>query len=180
MSDEARNDGDSAALIVWGSVVLTILRLSMEAANWLVLWQIYGKRTVAQDHLSIVKIKPVLVVSNGDVLRGFGAVHWFYGVALWIPSTLAVLIPLMRYGAPGWWKRALATRRNVRPGMLGIVALLGMFFTIPRLPVVWALAIGVPAALIGVWWLRRRVPESNGNYELSDPESMPSPPAGRI
>lgn len=46
------------------------------------------------NHLWLVRAKPELVVSNGDVLRGFGPIHYFYGVALWIPATIAVLVLL--------------------------------------------------------------------------------------
>ena len=83
-----RDDSDSFPLILWASVCLTMLRLCLEAAAWLVLWQVYGRQTVAGLHLSMVRIKPELVVSNGDVLRGFGPLHFFYGVGLWIPTTV--------------------------------------------------------------------------------------------
>jgi len=37
---------DSAALILWAGVVIMMLRLSLEAAGWVVLWQVYGWQTV--------------------------------------------------------------------------------------------------------------------------------------
>ena len=42
-----RKDSGSAALIVWGSIYLSLLRLSLEAANRLILWHLYGYTTVA-------------------------------------------------------------------------------------------------------------------------------------
>lgn len=65
-------DRGSAAIIVWSSVTLSALRLSLEAANRLILWHLYGYNTVTHDHLSIVRIKPNLLVSNEDVLKGWG------------------------------------------------------------------------------------------------------------
>lgn len=153
-----RTDSDSAAIIVWASVALTVLRLSLEASNRLILWQVYGWRTVSANHLSLVRVKPELVVSNGDVLRGFGPIHYLYGVALWIPTTIAILILLGRYAAPRWWKQASANPRTMRPGAIGIAATLFMFFAIPGLlPLRSALSLGALAAVSGLWWLRNSV-----------------------
>lgn len=153
-----RTDSDSAAIIVWASVALTVLRLSLEASNRLILWQVYGRRAVVANHLWLVRAKPELVVSNGDVLRGFGPIHYFYGVALWIPATIAVLVLLVRYAAPRWWREASANPRKMKPGAIGVVATLLMFFTIPGLPLVQALTLGGLAAMAGLWWLRNSVP----------------------
>ena len=153
-----RTDSDSAAFIVWASVSLTVLRLSLEVSNRLILWQVYGRRTVSANHLALVSVKPQLVASNGDVLRGFGPIHYLYGVALWIPTTIAALILLGRYVAPCWWREASTNPRKMKPGAVGVVATLLMFFTIPGLPVVQALTFGGLAAAVGLWWLRNSVP----------------------
>jgi hypothetical protein len=139
-------------------VVFTILRLSVEASNWLVLWQVYGQRTVAHYHLSVVRIKPELVVSNGDILRGFGPIHYFYGASLWI-TTIAILVLLFRYVAPKWWELASAREAKPNPGAIGIIASLVMFFAIPTdlLPFIPALGFGTFAAAAGLWWLRNRM-----------------------
>ena len=157
-----RSDSDSAAFIVWSSVVSCVLRVSLEVSNWLVLWQVYGRRTVAASHLSIVSMKPELVVCNGDVLRGFGPLHYMYGVGIWIPSTIAILIPLVRYGAPRWWAYAMANPRRMRPRALGIIVALVMFFCVPGLPSLPAvLSLSALAAAGGLWWLRNSVPQAD-------------------
>ena len=154
-----RTDSDSALLIVWASVTFTVLRLSLEASNWLILWQVYGRKTVAAGHLSLLRTKPELVVSNGDVLRGLGPIHYFYGVGLWLPTTFAVLIPLVRYAAPRWWKQASANRRKMQPSGIATVAVLVMFFAIPLLQsLLAAVTLGAFAAAAGLWWLRNSVP----------------------
>lgn len=46
----------------------------------------------------------------------------------------------------------------MKPGAIGVVATLLMFFTIPGLPLVQALTLGGLAAMAGLWWLRNSVP----------------------
>ena len=144
---------NSAALIVWGSICLTDLRLSLKASNWLILWYVYGWQIVARDHLSIVRHKPQLVVSNGDILRGLGALHFLFGVSLWILTTIAVFSLVMKLLVPQWWRQALE-RPTRFGGVIGTVALLAMFVTILGLPLVPALVLGTLAAAVGLWWLR--------------------------
>lgn len=156
----SRDDSDSAALILWASVCLTMLRLSLEAATWLVLWQVYGRQTVARLHLSMVRIKPELVVSNGDVLRGFGPIHYFYGVGLWIPSSAVVLILITKYLAPRWWKKACAEQRKMRPRAIGVIVTLLLFGAIGgTLPLFPAISLGALGTAASTWWLRNSVRE---------------------
>jgi hypothetical protein len=137
-------------------VVLSILRLSLEVSNRLILWQAYGWQKVQHDHLSIARIKPQLVVSNGEILRGLGPLHFLYAIALWIVLTFAILVPLLKYSAPAWWEQTASIRQwTPKPGAIGILSLLILFFAIPGfLPVVPALTLGVFAATIGLLWLR--------------------------
>jgi hypothetical protein len=145
---------NSAALIVWGSISLTDLRLSLEASNWLLLWYVYGWQRVARDHLSIVRHKPQLVVSNGDLLQGLGPLHFLFGVSLWIPTTIAVFTLVMKLFAPKWWRRALEGPTRLG-GAIGTVAVVALFVTILGLPLVPALVFGTLAAVLGLCWLGR-------------------------
>lgn len=151
-----RDDTDSAAVIVWASVVLSVMRISLETSNRLILWQAYGWQKVQHEHLSIVRVKPQLVVSNGDILRGLGPLHFLYGIALWIPLTFAILVPLLKYAAPDWWRRVAGARRwTPQPRAIGIVTLFIMFFAIPGfLPALPALSLGALATTAGLFWLR--------------------------
>lgn len=137
-------------------MVLSILRLSLEVSNRLILWQAYGWQRVQHDHLSIVRIKPHLVVSNGNILRSLGALHFLYGIALWIPLTFAILVPLLKHSAPAWWEQTSGVRQwTPKPGGIGILSLLILFFALPGfLPAVPALTLGVFTATIGLLWLR--------------------------
>ncbi len=133
-----------------------MLRFSLETSNRLILWQVYGWEAVKRDHISIVSIKPLLVVSNGDVLRGMGPIHFFYGIGLWIPLTFAILMPVLKYAAPDWWRRVSnAPRWTPQPRAIGIIVLLILFFAIPGfLPALPALSLGIVASLAGLFWLR--------------------------
>lgn len=155
-----RDDSDSAALILWASVAITMLRVSLEAAAWLVLWQVYGWRTVARKHLSLVRIKPHLVVSNGDVLHGLDQIHYLYGVGIWLSSTTLILILLTKYLAPRWVAQASREQRRMRPRALGVVVALSVFAAIGRaLPLRPAVMVGTLATAASTWWLRNSVPD---------------------
>ena len=155
----SQQNSATAALVVWSSVCLSVLRLSLETANRLILWHLYGYETVVRHHLTIVRVKPELVVSNGDVLKGWGFTHYLIGVSLWIPISTITLVLLFKYLAPDWWKRRLNGSRAARPGGLGIAALLVMFFCIPGfLPFAAAMAMGLTGTAVGLYWLRATAP----------------------
>jgi hypothetical protein len=149
--------------LLWARVCLTVLRLSLEASSRMVLWLAYGRETVARAHLSIVSTKPHLVVSNGDVLRDLGPLHFAMGVLLWIPSSVILLIVLGRCFARPWWDAAMKDARPPRPGVLGIVAAIVMFFTIPSVSLLPAIGIGAAGATVGLIWLRSSVSRSEQN-----------------
>ena len=133
------------------------MRVSREVSNRLILWHVYGWPRILRDHLSIVGVKPMLKVSNGDVLPSMGFLHFLCGIAIWIPLTFAILIPLMKNAAPEWWRRvSTAQRWTPQPRAIGVIALLIMFFAIPGfLPAVPGLSLGALATLAGLFWLRR-------------------------
>lgn len=153
-----RNDSDSAFLILWASVAITMLRLSLEAAARLVLWQVYGWHAVAREHLSLVRIKPQLVVSNGDVLRGFGTIHYLYGVGIWLSSTALLLMLISKYLTPRWSAKASREQRRMRPRAPGVVIALTLLAAIGGvLSLGPAVIVGTIAAAASTWWLRNSV-----------------------
>ncbi len=151
----SRADSGSAAMIVWSSVTFSAMRLSSEVAKRLTLWYLYGVSTVAHDHLSIVRVKPKLVVSNGDVLKGWGPFHFLIGISLWLPTAFVVLTVLFKYVTPQWWQEQSKNRGGTSPGAIGMAAMLIMFFCIPGLlDLIPALSLGLVAAVLGLFWLR--------------------------
>lgn len=152
-------------MIVWSSVTLSTMRLSSEVAKKLTLWYLYGVNTVAHDHLSIVRVKPELIVSNGDVLKGWGPFHFLISVSLWLPTTFVVLIVLFKCFTPEWWGEQSQNRGRTSPGAAGMASTLVMFFCIPGgLGFMPAVCLGLAAAVLGLFWLRASVQESAGPF----------------
>jgi hypothetical protein len=90
----AHPTADSLMMLMGFSIITGALRFALWSANWITLWYLYGWATVQHDHLRIVRIKPELVVSNGDVLKGIGAYHYFVGVAIWLPVAFGLYLPI--------------------------------------------------------------------------------------
>jgi hypothetical protein len=63
----SKNAG-SAALVVFVTIATALQRLCHEASKFILLVWTYGRDRVSAQHLSIVKYKPDLVVSNSDIL----------------------------------------------------------------------------------------------------------------
>ena len=155
----ARANRDSAAMIVWAGVCFSALRVSLEAANKFVLWRVYGSRVVARQHLTIVRIKPVLLVSNGDILRDWGFIHFLLGIAMWLALSVGVLIILFKYVTPGWSRGWSENGGRMAPGAIGIVTTLMMFVCIPgTLRFLPAMGLGLTSTILGLSWLRFSVP----------------------
>jgi hypothetical protein len=135
----------------------------MEASNWLILFYVYGRQRVIVDHLSLVRIKPQLVVSNGAVLRGLGPLHYLIGVSLWISTTLIVIFLITKYLGPAWWNEVEGSQP--RTGNIGwwiraLLAIIMMVSIVGLLPLVPALTLGAVATTIGivaVRWLQTNV-----------------------
>ncbi len=96
----------SIMLVIWMATATSALRIALWAANVITLWYLYGRTTVEHEHLRITKIKPQLVVSNGDVLRGIGGYHFLVGVAIWLPLTCGLLFLIYYALLPGSFRRS--------------------------------------------------------------------------
>ena len=143
----------SIMLVIWMATATSALRIALWAANVMTLWYLYGRTTVEREHLRITKIKPQLVVSNGDVLRGIGGYHFLVGVAIWLPLT-CVLLFLIYYALLPSQFRKVWERRPQKEQSFGALALLwalALFFMVPGLlTTVPALAIAVVTVVAGL------------------------------
>jgi uncharacterized membrane protein YhaH (DUF805 family) len=79
-------------LVIFMVSALSMLRIALWGASQIVLFQVYGRERVARDHLRLVRFKPQLVVSNGDVLWGRGFEHYLVGIMIWLPSTILLFL----------------------------------------------------------------------------------------
>lgn len=106
-------------LVIFMVSALSMLRIALWGASQIVLLEVYGRDRVTREHLKLVKFKPQLAVSNGDVLWGRGFEHYLIGMAIWLPSTILIflvawkLLPkahhdAMRQGTYAGWAILLA------------------------------------------------------------------------
>jgi hypothetical protein len=152
-------DTGPAGIILFFAITATALRACYELAFRVILWHTYGFSKVASEHLKIIKAKPGLVVSNGDVLYGMGFTHYAIGVVLWLPLTFCALILTYKLALPNLY-RALSSKQVTQgqgpfPG-LTILAVPALAYLVTAfLPMMLALALGLMSAVVSVIWLRR-------------------------
>ena len=56
------------ALVIWLVITLSMLRIASRVSGQIILIHAYGWGRVSREHLQMARLKPLLVVSNGDVL----------------------------------------------------------------------------------------------------------------
>lgn len=148
----------SVWLVIFMAVCTSTLRIARSAASEITLIYLYGRATVVRDHLHITRMRPHIVVSNGDVLRGIGPYHYFVGVAIWLPLAFGLLM-LIYYKLMPTWQRALMQVRERNQGVnsAALVWVLALFFLVTGLLPMWAgitlAGASVAAAVIWAWKL---------------------------
>lgn len=92
-----RNEATNGrVLVIFVVICMTALRFAIWAASTIILWLVYGREQVAREHLQIVKIKPRLVVSNGDILWQRGFEHFLIGSLIWLSLSVALFMFVWR------------------------------------------------------------------------------------
>lgn len=91
LNTEQRESLRGRALVIWLVITLSMLRIASWLSGEIVLLRVYGWERVSREHLQMAKLKPLLVVSNGDVLPNSPFAHYLIGVAIWIPSAILLL-----------------------------------------------------------------------------------------
>ena len=79
-------------LVIWLVITLSMLRIASWVSCEILLLHVYGWARVSREHLQLTRLKPLLVVSNGEVLPNSPAVHYLIGVALWLPSAFLLFL----------------------------------------------------------------------------------------
>lgn len=140
--------------VIWIAVTVALLRLCIWISAEILLLRTYGRARVFSEHLHLVKIKPDLIVSNGDVLWGKGFQHFLISGVMWLPAALFAMIAISSL-LPQWcrdgWK---GSERSI--GGLGLVFGLGLFFVIFLLPLPGALSLATLVVIGTLAWARRR------------------------
>lgn len=156
MTTIRERDANSVWLIVVLAVATGMLRLSIIFANTLVLWHVYGRSRVLREHLAITSLKPELVVSNGEVLRGQTFPHFATGAAIWLVTTFLVALSLYRFVLPADVQRTLKYARSNVPGGMAIVWGFGLCILVAAvLPLSAALTLAAVSALLALSWAWR-------------------------
>jgi hypothetical protein len=157
MTPRERSTVLSLATVLCAAVVAWALRFALWAANVITLWYLYGWATVKHDHLRIVRVKPDLVVSNGDVLKGIGGYHYFVGVAIWLPLGVG-LVALIFYTLVPREMRAILMERSPaeKPsGWVFVIVLPLVFLVTAGLPMNAAMTLATLSAIAPLVWMRR-------------------------
>ena len=149
-------DAHSVWLIVVLAVATGMLRLSVMAADTLVLWRVYGRERVLREQLAITRTKPELVVSNGDVLHGHAFPHFAVGAAIWLVATFLVVLTLYRLALPAKVQRTLKSARSNTPGGGAIIwALVLSVLVVAVLPLSAGLTLAAASVLLALSWAWR-------------------------
>jgi hypothetical protein len=147
----------SVWLVIFMAVGTSSLRIAIGAANWITLWYLYGRATVAHDHLRITKIKPQLVVSNGDVLRGIGFYHYLVGVATWLPLAIGLMMLIYYALLPKRHREVLQGKEKTQSvSAFALLWTLALFFLVAGLLPMWAaLAVAAASVVAALIWASR-------------------------
>lgn len=145
----------STWLVTFMAVGTAALRLAIAAANQTVLWQVYGRERVAREHLSMVKIKPRLVVSNGDVLEGRGFYHYLIGVGIWLPLAVGLLFLIYYTVYPKRHREVFRVSGEQSVNFIAILWALALFFLVTGLLSFWpAMAVAAASGIAALIWAR--------------------------
>jgi hypothetical protein len=138
------------ALLIWLVITLSMLRIASWVSGQILLIHAYGWERVSREHLQLAKLKPLLMVSNGDALPTSPFVHYLIGVAIWLPS--AVLILLLAFKLlPQPYHEAMKGGTYAGWSILSIIFL---FFALNMLP--FKLALLCAFILVAVLFLTAR------------------------
>jgi hypothetical protein len=71
-------------VMIFSACATAGLKVGLRTSDAIILRQVYGAQRVAVEGLTIVKTKPHLVVSNGDVLEDHGFIHFLIVVPFFL------------------------------------------------------------------------------------------------
>jgi len=149
----------SLAIIIFVTAAIALLRVSLQAADRILLLSIYGRHRILAEHLIIIKTKPEIVVSNGDVLHGKGFEHYLLGFSVWMITTIAFVLLTYRL-LPRRERKAMSGRYTV--SVPAVIVIIALFFAIGTLPLGLSLFLAVFVIMIGLLlpWVREEIQRS--------------------
>jgi hypothetical protein len=144
----------SVWLVICMAVCSSTLRIARWAASEITLLYFYGWAAVTRDHLHITRMKPQIVVSNGDVFPGIGFYHYSVGVVIWLPLAFGLMMLIYHTLMPKWQQAVMQVReRNQRMNALSLVWALGLFFLVSGLlPMGAAMILAAASLAVALIW----------------------------
>jgi len=143
------------ALVIWLVITLSMLRIASWISTQIILIHAYGWKRVSREHLQMARWKPLLVVSNGEVLPTSPFVQYLIGVAIWIPSAILLLVLAFRL-LPQPYQEAMneGTKKGGAYAIWSILSVIFLFFALNMLPL--KLALLCASILLAVLFLTAR------------------------
>lgn len=153
----ARNEGmNGRVLVLFMLIFMTSLRIAIWGASKIILFQVYGSERVAREHLEIVRIKPRLVVSNGDILEQRGFEHFLIGQLIWLPLSIAVF--LLVWGLlPKPYHNAMQQPTYSGWSVLAAIILFFAATIVPLKLILLIVPLAISALLISAWASARAI-----------------------
>lgn len=146
----------SVWLVIFMAVTTSALRIAIWAGNEIMLWQVYGRERMAREHLRITRIKPKLVVSNGDILWGKGFYHFLISGLIWLPLAVGLLFLAYYILMPKWHQETLQNSKEQTVNLVGLLWALALFFLIAGLlPLGASNVVSVSSVFLALIWARR-------------------------
>ena len=143
-------------LMIFAASATGGIKIGLIAADAIILRIVYGADRVAREHLTIVKTKPELVVSNGDVLHSHGFVHFIITAVLFMSlGATAIIVSSQMLPRP---MRDALNRSHQRPrgqeegpGCLAIAIGAPLAIVLFTTQSLWPNAIAYAAAIVLAW-----------------------------
>lgn len=138
---------------------MAFLRIALRAADRILLLLVYGRHRILTEHLTIVKTKPDIIVSNGDVLYGKGFEHYLLGISIWMITTIAFV--LLAYRLLPQRERDAVNGRYTLSGR-AVLMIIALFLAIGTLPLGVSLFLAIFVITIGLLlpWVREEIQRS--------------------
>jgi len=155
-ASKLREKALSVCLVLWMAVGTSTLRIAIWSAGEIVLWHVYGRERVVREHLSITRMRPELMVSNGDVLWGRSFHQFLISLAIWLPLSVGLLLPIYYHLVPEPIRQAfeVAKRKEESIPVVALLWVLALFFLVIMLPMGRALTVGFGSVVAALIWAR--------------------------
>jgi len=141
-------------VMIFSACATAGLKVGLRTSDAIILRQVYGAQRVAAEGLTIVKTKPHLVVSNGDVLEDHGFIHFLIVIPFFLGigagATVGGLYALPRPMREAFNRDGKGGREN-GVGCVSMVVFVILGITLSAGQSIWPNVIIVALAIASAW-----------------------------